>query len=164
MIMKIFVAVVIVLEVLVTSCAAIPSHASCHIEWNFGESCSAVQSALVSQIKKWNGTEGCASGGEKCLYSLVSVTTEVLKATHATPKKHYIDDLTFNFNAVSTKSCDVKGYSTSETWYALLDYGTNYCNLRNLIDGAGLNKAPGFRETTSNDICTQYSSHDCTVY
>jgi len=29
----------------------------------------------------------------------------------------------------------VQGYSTSETWYAFLDYGTNYCNLHNLITG-----------------------------
>lgn len=28
-----------------------------------------------------------------------------------------------------------QGYSTSETWYAILDYGTNYCNLHNLITG-----------------------------
>ena len=30
-------------------------------------------------------------------------------------------------------SCVVSGYSTSETWYAVLDSGTNYCNLHNLI-------------------------------
>ena len=29
----------------------------------------------------------------------------------------------------------LQGYSTSETWYAILDYGTNYCNLHNLITG-----------------------------
>ena len=28
-----------------------------------------------------------------------------------------------------------QGYSTSETWYAVLDSGTNYCNLHNLITG-----------------------------
>ena len=31
-----------------------------------------------------------------------------------------------------------QGYSTSETWYAVLDYGTNYCNLHNLITGTAL--------------------------
>ena len=29
----------------------------------------------------------------------------------------------------------LQGFSTSETWYAVLDYGTNYCNLHNLITG-----------------------------
>jgi len=38
----------------------------------------------------------------------------------------------------------VQGYSTSETWYAFLDYGTNYCNLHNLITGAGLDKLPKY--------------------
>ena len=37
---------------------------------NFGESCSAVQDAMVSQIKKWNGPDGCKNGGEKCLYAV----------------------------------------------------------------------------------------------
>ena len=32
-----------------------------------------------------------------------------------------------------------KGYSTSETWYAILDFGTNYCNLHNLLTGKLLN-------------------------
>ena len=31
-----------------------------------------------------------------------------------------------------------QGYSRSETWYAVLDYGTNYCNLHNLITGTTL--------------------------
>jgi len=141
-----------------------PIHAQCAISWKFGESCSAVQDALVSQIKKWNGPAGCDNGGEKCRYALVSQSDSTLKATHTTPKKHYVDDLVFSFSAANNGGCTVKGNSRSETWYAVLDYGTNYCNLRNLIDGAGLDKVTGFAETTSDDICTQFSSHNCTVY
>ncbi|XP_065896508.1 beta-galactosidase-1-like protein 2 isoform X3 [Dysidea avara] len=56
-------------------------------------------------------------------------------------------------------------FSTSEIWYAYLDYGTNYCNLRNLADGAGITTATyGFTEHTSDDVCTQYSSHNCEKY
>lgn len=59
----------------------------------------------------------------------------------------------------------VQGFSTSETWYAYLDYGTNYCNLRNLADGAGLTVSQyGFKEETSDSVCTQYSSHNCAKY
>ena len=25
---------------------------------------------MVSQIKKWNGPDGCKNGGEKCLYAV----------------------------------------------------------------------------------------------
>ena len=70
----------------------------------------------------------------------------------------YVDDLTFSL-ATSSSGCNVKAYSTSRTWYikdllqkdknmsdmpmeisfsryAVLDMGTNYCNLRNLVDGS----------------------------
>ncbi len=46
----------------------------------------------------------------------------------------------------------------------MLDYGTNYCNLRNLVDGSGLSQSAWFKEDTSDSVCTQYSSHDCDKY
>jgi len=67
-----------------------------------------------------------------------------------------------------------KGSSSSDTWYAVLDFGTNYCNLNNLItgiylydrflisfikklhliySGAALDKIKGYSETTSDSIC-----------
>ena len=58
----------------------------------------------------------------------------------------------------------MQGYSTSETWYAVLDSGTNYCNLHNLVTGSGLNMSPGFKEDVNDSSCTQYSSADCTKY
>jgi hypothetical protein len=67
-------------------------------------------------------------------YQLVSQTDTELKTTHTTPVKKYVDDQTFSFQT-TTGGCSVQGYSTSETWYAVLDYGTNYCNLHNLITG-----------------------------
>ncbi len=57
-----------------------------------------------------------------------------------------------------------QGYSTSLTWYAILDFGTNYCNLRNLIDGSGISKTEGFKEETSNGVCTQFTSRNCERY
>ena len=47
-----------------------------------------------------------------------------------------------------------QAYSVSET-LSLLDYGTNYCNLFNLMDGSGLVNDPDFTEDTNNFICTQ---------
>ena len=58
-----------------------------------------------------------------------------------------------------------QGFSTSETWYAVLDYGTNYCNLHNLVDGAKIDTSTyGFKEQTSDSQCTQYTSHNCDKY
>ncbi|XP_048756013.2 uncharacterized protein LOC125666772 [Ostrea edulis] len=142
-----------------------PIHASCKIDWSFSVSCDTVSSKIKGQINTWATADNCAKGGEKCLYKFVSEASNQLKAKHETPVKHYVDDLTFTFTPVSSSAgCNVQGFSTSETWYAVLDYGTNYCNLHNLITGSGLDKASGYVEKTSDSVCTQYSSANCTVY
>ncbi|XP_030834870.1 uncharacterized protein LOC100891226 [Strongylocentrotus purpuratus] len=140
-----------------------PLHASCGLNWVFGMNCSSVSKALEQQIAKWSTKDNCADGGEKCLYKLVSSNATTLLATHETPENHYFDDLSFQFTKGS-ETCKVYGFSTSETWYAVLDKGTNYCNLHNLITGSGLNNTPGYKETTTDNICTQFSSADCDVY
>ncbi|KAK6166523.1 hypothetical protein SNE40_023189 [Patella caerulea] len=140
-----------------------PFHASCKVDWEATGQCSDAQTKIVNQIKAWNGPSGCANGGEKCLYSLVSQSSSQVKATHETPVKHYKDDLTFTFSQ-NGNVCQIHGYSTSETWYAVLDYGTNYCNLNNLITGSGLDKMAGYKESASDSTCTQFSSANCSKY
>lgn len=111
-------------------------------------------------MKTWSGTD-CGSG-EKCRYAIRSDSGSVLEGTHTTPVKHYVDDLKFSF---SGSMCIVDAQSSSETWYAVLDYGTNYCNLHNLVVGAQINVPKyGFKETTSNSVCTQYTSANCAKY
>merc|ERR1711860_44289 len=126
-----------------------PIHASCTIQWTFGTTCDDVKMKIKSQIATWSTADNCKNGGEKCLYSLVSESGNVIKAKHETPVKHYLDDLTFTLTP-SGSNCNVKGYSTSETWYAYLDESTNYCNLHNLIEGAGLDQTTGYKEVTSD--------------
>lgn len=141
-----------------------PLHASCKVKWTWPNTdCGVPLKALLAQIDAWKTDENCKNGGEKCLYSLVSNTSDTINAKHATPVKKYIDDLTFKFSKNGT-TCNGDGFSTSETWYAVLDFGTNYCNLNNLITGAGLDKVPGYKETTDDSICTQFSTANCTVY
>lgn len=146
-----------------------PLHASCKVNWNIGSSCQDTTQKIINQIGKWNGTDctGPQGDGEKCRYALTgrkdSSTNTILSATHTTPVHKYVDDLTFTLTPMGS-SCQVQGYSTSETWYAHLDFGTNYCNLKNLITGSGLDKTNPFSENTNDDVCTQYSSADCTKY
>jgi len=73
----------------------------------------------------------------------------------------YTDSLRFSLSDTDQGLCSVEATSKSDTWYAVLDFGTNYCNLRNLVEGAGLAAMPGFTETTQDSVCTQYSSRDC---
>jgi hypothetical protein len=85
-----------------------PSHASCKLEWNWpATNCKVVADKLLSQIDLWKTRDNCAQGGEKCLYKLVSQSDTEIKATHTTPKKDYVDDLTFTL-VPSGNSCKVK--------------------------------------------------------
>eukprot|EP00455_Lapot_gusevi_P044135 TRINITY_DN5465_c0_g1_i1.p1 TRINITY_DN5465_c0_g1~~TRINITY_DN5465_c0_g1_i1.p1 ORF type:complete len:161 (-),score=43.99 TRINITY_DN5465_c0_g1_i1:51-533(-) len=138
--------------------AAGPLHASCKVTWTFpNTSCGIVNGALVKAVANLSGSD-CGTS-EKCLYSLVSASSSEIKVVHTTPVKHYADDVSFDFSQSGT-DCVVAGYSTSETWYAILDYGTNYCNMHNLGAILGLQ----YSEITSDDICTQYSSANCDKY
>ena len=93
-------------------------------------------------------------------YNLTSESEQRITATHTTPLKLYVDDLTFDFATVEG-SCEVKAFSTSQLWYAFLDFGTNYCNLHNLVEGTGMK---GYTEETWNSKCTQYTSANCERY
>lgn len=53
----------------------------------------------------------------------------------------------------------LQGSSRSRLWYAVLDYGTNYCNLRNLMDGAFPEQ--DLADQTSVSQCTQYDERNC---
>uniref|UniRef100_A0A8C2AG08 Uncharacterized protein n=1 Tax=Cyprinus carpio TaxID=7962 RepID=A0A8C2AG08_CYPCA len=128
-------------------CSSGTLHAQCKVEWYFSLPCRSVYEALVTQIKKWRTVSTCATGGEKCLYKLQSASVHFISAKHTTPVKKYVDDI--NFRLVS---------------YGFFTHCTNYCNLYNLIEGSGLTEAPGYKEITSDFLCTQRSSANCTVY
>lgn len=139
-------------------------HASCKIEWTWAVNCTTVKNAILKQISIWTSDDNCKHGGEKCLYTLKKVTEDQIFATHTTPVRHFVDDLTFTFKSNGSELCNVEGYSTSEIPIAVLDFGTNYCNLHNLITGAGLDKFPKYSEKTNDHLCTQYSSRNCDKY
>ncbi|XP_073768487.1 uncharacterized protein isoform X2 [Danio rerio] len=137
--------------------AAGPLHAQCAVQWKIGIPCFDVSSLLVNQIKEWS-TESCPGTSQRCLYSLVSVNTEDISATHTTPVMGFVDEISFNLSSPDPDSCDVQGRSVSRSWYAILDSGTNYLNMYNLMRGSGLSSSPDFSESTSDRLCTQFSS------
>jgi hypothetical protein len=76
-----------------------PLHAQCNVDWSWPSTpCKTIQDKILSQIKAWTTADNCKNGGEKCLYTLVSQTSAVIQATHKTPVKQYVDDLTFKFS------------------------------------------------------------------
>lgn len=138
-----------------------PAHVSCDIKWTFNGSCIPVANKIEHQIKTWSSS--MCNGTQKCMYELVFANQSLIEGIHRTPKFHFIDSFAFNL-AEQNNTCFAEGRSSSNLWFAVLDFGTNYCNLHNLITGSALDKASGYSETTSNAICTQYSSHNCLVY
>ncbi|XP_039266163.2 uncharacterized protein LOC120341669 [Styela clava] len=100
----------------------------------------------------------CSSGIEDCANSL-GATNDADR-----PKRSVTVIEKIRFIPTAENSCTVSGYSKSNVWYAFLDYGTNYCNMRNLAEGAGLVSLPNFKEETDDSICTMYSSADCEKY
>lgn len=85
-----------------------PLHASCKVSWTWPNfPCKSVHDSIIQQINEWTTDDNCKNGGEKCLYALVSQTTTSIKATHTTPVKKYVDDLTFTFNQ-NGGNCEVQ--------------------------------------------------------
>ncbi|KAJ0022711.1 hypothetical protein NQD34_014845 [Periophthalmus magnuspinnatus] len=152
--------------------AAGPLHAQCKVEWYvllmglyFGIRCTEVYEALVSQIKAWRGMTSCTTGGQRCLYKLQSASVHFIEAKHTTPFKKHVDNIHIRLMPFRFFTCcHISAMSISQTWYAIKDHGTNYCNLYNLMEGSGLTEARGYREMTSDFMCTQRSSANCTVY
>jgi len=136
-------------------------------------SCSTFKAKIVQQMKDWEGPGLCPNTtnpdcpklpcGQNCLYELISVEEGKLVGTHTTPLARYVDDLYFEFSEEGS-NCEILGFSSARTWYAVLDFGTNYCNLRNLLDGSGLSNHQDFKEETSDAMCTQYTSRDCSRF
>lgn len=141
-----------------------PLHASCKMTYNFpSTSCADVASALSAAAAKMQGLDGCGTDPitNYCGYTVTKSTPSYWAGTHLTANGKYTDDLTFDLSSASA-GCTAAAYSTSETWYAHLDNGVNYCNLHNLVDAA----LPGaYSETdVSDSTCTQYSSRNCSRY
>ncbi|EDV24524.1 expressed hypothetical protein [Trichoplax adhaerens] len=156
----------LIILVAIATIVLIAFHASCKITWQFNEDCDTIRNAIVNQIHNWTSDTNCQYGGEKCLYHLISETPKMVVAYHVTPKAHYRDNLKFLFikDPGDGVQCEVQGFSASEIFYAILDFGTNYCNLHNLIVGSGIDRVPGYKEETSDSICTQYSIANCTHF
>ncbi|CAF93683.1 unnamed protein product [Tetraodon nigroviridis] len=142
-----------------------PFHAQCKVQWYFAIPCEVVYESLVEQIQRWRTLASCSQGGQKCLYKLQSASTHFITAKHVTPVQGHVDNITFRLVSYHFfSSCHVSAMSISESWYAVKDHGTNYCNLYNLVEGSGLTEARGYVEVTSDFLCTQRSSANCSVY
>ncbi|XP_048513267.1 uncharacterized protein LOC105686976 [Athalia rosae] len=119
---------------------------------------------LRCQILKWSSCHGCGPRGTRCLYSLSDPRpgdNSTIKATHVTPNIRLLDGIKITFEKTINNTCTAVGKSESSQWFVLFDYGSNYCNLHNLVAGAGFDLDHDFIELTNNAICTQYNMASC---
>mmetsp|Transcript_994 Transcript_994/g.1259 ORF Transcript_994/g.1259 Transcript_994/m.1259 type:complete len:185 (+) Transcript_994:78-632(+) len=109
-------------------------HASCQMIVTFPESpCSAVQSEISSRLTSTTWIDPHNQGVYTQLESSYSENGAILiKAKRLTGDKKYTD--LFNFlleDSPGSSSCIVRACSESQV-FSVLDFSTNYCNLRNL--------------------------------
>lgn len=143
-----------------------PTHASCKATFTFPDTtCAAVINGLSIAAKTMSGLppSGCGKRfppiDSFCGYTQTGATANSWSGKHVTASGKYTDDLTFTMTTAGS-GCSVAGFSTSETWYALLDSGVNYCNLHNLVAETKFTNT----EQTSSAVCTQYKSAKCNRY
>ncbi|XP_006607344.1 uncharacterized protein LOC122711400 [Apis laboriosa] len=140
-----------------------PMHASCIIKWKFEDPCIYVMQKFRSQILNWSSCMNCGPRGSKCLYTLKEPNpneSNIIRATHLASNLRTTETMKIDFEQIN-KTCIATGESTSNEWFRVFDYGTNYCNLHNLITGIGFDKSLKFLELTSNTVCTQYNMAVC---
>merc|ERR1712079_89016 len=127
--------------------------ALCNVTYEIPSPCGEVFSLLTQQMQEWDNSTACR-GGQKCLYVHTETSDQFVKGSHITPVIRYVDDIIFEKLEEDENVCTVHGYSFS-TGPAYYDYTTNYCNMRNLMVGAGLAGLEGYREESSVDLCMQ---------
>ncbi|XP_076180418.1 uncharacterized protein LOC143153286 [Ptiloglossa arizonensis] len=140
-----------------------PLHASCVVKWRFGDPCTDTMQKIRWQILDWSSCANCGLRGSKCLYTLKELRPDesnVIRAMHLASNMRVVETIKIAFEEVN-KTCVATGESVSNEWFRIFDYGTNYCNLRNLITGIGFDENSRFLELTTNAVCTQYSMAVC---
>ncbi|KAK7070147.1 hypothetical protein SK128_023122 [Halocaridina rubra] len=139
-----------------------PSHASCKVDWVFGESCWEVKSKLITQMKEWSDDD-CTTK-QQCNYEYLGEEGNTIRGLHTTPWLKFVDKFNFTVNTGYDGNCYVKAASESQASYAIIDFGTNYCNLRNLVIGSHLDEDAHYKENSTNAVCTMYSIAHCNLY
>ncbi|XP_033321706.2 uncharacterized protein LOC117217917 [Megalopta genalis] len=153
----------LVCYLLVTLLFPYPLHASCTVKWKFKDPCTYVMQKFRCQILNWSSNVNCGPRAGKCLYKLSepkSDESNIIRATHTGLDMRTMETMKITFENMN-RSCLATGESVSNDWFRVFDYGTNYCNLRNLVTGIGFEKSPRFFELTTNAICTQYNTETC---
>ncbi|XP_011865650.1 PREDICTED: uncharacterized protein LOC105560817, partial [Vollenhovia emeryi] len=133
----------------------------------FADPCAYVMQKLRRQITNWSSWNACRHRDGACLYTVrvqiwlkVPVEDNIIRATHRTSNLKSLEKIEIIFEQMNN-TCLAKADSVSTEWLAIFDYGANYCNLHNLVVGAGLDRRAKFLELTNDAVCTQFNMAVC---
>ncbi|XP_020285364.1 uncharacterized protein LOC109855480 isoform X2 [Pseudomyrmex gracilis] len=127
----------------------------------FGDPCTFIMQKFRYQIINWSSWNVCRRHDVNCLYTLnISPEENVIRATHRMSSSKSHERIKISFEGTN-KTCVATAESISNAWFILFDHGANYCNLHNLVVGAGLNTHTNFLELTSDAVCTQFNMAIC---
>jgi hypothetical protein len=101
----------------------------------FTDSCAAVQAEMQNRV---SGVGGWSDPHNRGTYTLNSVTPSSIAGHRLTGDGKYTDEFEFSFASTGTGGggCAVAACSESQVT-SVIDFSTNYCNLRNLYCSPG---------------------------
>merc|ERR1711881_2802 len=153
-------------------------NAECFVQFHVRKGCGEVQDLIADKVREWNEDLCAEDPDHHCWYhDLVEnpFRPNMLQFQHTTnlrpverPDDHIVDNVGMAFapwrelgeSGWETVGCRITGLSQAPQNFTF-DYGTNYCNLWNLVEGIGLtnveeNGEDYFSETTNMMLCTWY--------
>ena len=134
-------------------------HAACQTKIEFKEACSAVRGEITKRIEgqphEWIDPHNAGT------YSFISQSDSLFELSRLTGDKMYTDKITFAFEEKGVASCSVAACSESQV-FSVLDFGTNYCNLKNLYCSEGeCHPFRALKYTETVGTCSDQSPSKC---
>lgn len=110
-------------------------HASCKVTATVSGSCADVKAEAVARVNGQLDGSWHDPHNNGTYHVLDASDPAALELSRLTGNKKYTDKLTLTFASDSSGGCTVSGCSESQVT-SVLDYSTNYCNLRMLYCGS----------------------------
>lgn len=105
-------------------------HAKCEMNISFKTGCDKVQDEVTQRLAGNSGWKDPHNGGTYKLEGF-DADRNVLQGLHVSGNGNYTDLFELVFHSDNEESCFVEACSESQVT-SVLDFSTNYCNLRNL--------------------------------
>jgi hypothetical protein len=134
-------------------------HAGCEVTITFDNTCDAVYNEMMSRVNdQYNNWHDPHNNGT---YIITESSSKEISLDRKTGDgSGYTDKVLYTLTPSSTNGCDVTGCSESQV-FSIGDYGTNYCNVRNLYAAPFVSTTLTYTESVLK--CTQSTPSACST-